>query len=325
MKTSEKIVRLLKKHGQLSIHEMSIILKASRQYIHRIIGELEDSKSIQKWGKAPHVYYTLIDVNEDNILSVIDFDKEQFLSTHFLLVDALGNRLEGLKAMEYWCNKQQIQLTKTVDEYIFTRKKYLAYLNEKGMIDGLSKLISTDGIDEIGIDHLFYLDFYAIERFGKTRLGTLMHYAKQGQNKLLMKQIVDEIKQRISNYIALENVDAIVYVPPTIARKVQIMTVLEKLLNIPLPLVKVDKIKTTIIVPQKALSKIFERVANAKNTFVVRQQKCYKHVLIIDDAIGSGATINEIALKLKQKKVAIKITGLAITGSFKGFDVISEL
>ena len=76
---------------------------------------------------------------------------------------------------------------------------------------------------------------------------------------------------------------------------------------------------------QKALSKIFERVANAKNTFVVRQQKCYKHVLIIDDAIGSGATINEIALKLKQKKVAIKITGLAITGSFKGFDVISEL
>lgn len=325
MKTSEKIVRLLKKHGQLTIHEMSIILKASRQYIHRIIGELEERKSIQKWGKAPHVYYALIELKEDNVPSIIDFDKEQFLSNHFLLVDALGNKLEGLNAMEYWCNKQQIQLSKTVDEYILTRKKYLAYLNKQGMIEGLSKLVSTEGIKEIAVDSLFYLDFYAIERFGKTRLGTLMHYAKQGQNKLLMKQIVDEIKQRISNYITLEKVDAIVYVPPTISRKVQIMTVLENLLNIPLPIVKVDKIKTTIIVPQKALSKIFERVANAKNTFVVRQQKSYNHVLILDDAIGSGATINEIALKLKQKNVATKITGLAITGSYKGFDVISEL
>ena len=103
------------------------------------------------------------------------------------------------------------------------------------------------------------------------------------------------------------------------------MTELEKLLKINLSQVKVNKIKTPIIIPQKALSKIFERLANARNTFVVPQQKSYKHVLIIDDAVGSGATINEIAIKLKQKKIATKITGFAITGSFTGFDVISEL
>jgi len=193
------------------------------------------------------------------------------------------------------------------------------------MIDGLSKLVNTSGIDEVGIDALYYLDFYAIERFGKTHLGTLMHYAKQGQNKLLMKRIAEEIKQRIYNYINEQNVDAVVFVPPTISRKIQIMTELEKLLKINLPQVKVNKIKTPIIIPQKALSKIFERLANARNTFVVPQQKSYNHVLIIDDAVGSGATINEIAIKLKQKKIATKITGLAITGSFKGFDVISEL
>lgn len=64
------------------------------------------------------------------------------------------------------------------------------------MIDRLSKLTNTSGIDEIGVDALYYLDFYAIERFGKTHLGTLMHYAKQGQNKLLMKRIAEEIKQK---------------------------------------------------------------------------------------------------------------------------------
>lgn len=66
-----------------------------------------------------------------------------------------------------------------------------------------------------------------------------------------------------------------------------------------LPQVKVNKIKTPIIIQQKALSKIFERLANARNTFVVPQQKRYNHILIIDDAVGSGATINEVAIKLK--------------------------
>jgi predicted amidophosphoribosyltransferase len=41
--------------------------------------------------------------------------------------------------------------------------------------------------------------------------------------------------------------------------------------------------------------------------------------------VGSGATINEIALKLKAKGIAQEITGLAITGSYRGFEVISEL
>lgn len=325
MKTREKILKLLQKHQQLTIHELSLLLKASRQYIHRVISELHEDNAIIKLGKAPHVYYVLNQPKREKSTPVISFVQEQFLMNHFLLIDALGNRMEGIQAMKYWCEKQQLDIIKTTDEYITTRTKYLTYLNEGGMINGMTKLENTKGIAQIGVDALFYLDFYAIERFGKTRLGTLMHYAKQGQNKMLMKQIVDEIRNRISNYVANEAIDAVLFVPPTIARKVQIMAVLEKLLNMPLPTVKVNKIKTQIIVPQKALSKIFERIENARNTFHIPQQKAYKHVLIIDDAVGSGATINEIALKLKDKKIAQKISGLAITGSFKGFDVISEL
>jgi len=48
--------------------------------------------------------------------------------------------------------------------------------------------------------------------------------------------------------------------------------------------------------------------------------------LLIDDAIGSGATLNEIALQIKNRGIVNgKIIGLAITGSIKGFDVISEV
>jgi hypothetical protein len=46
---------------------------------------------------------------------------------------------------------------------------------------------------------------------------------------------------------------------------------------------------------------------------------------LIDDAVGSGSTFNQIAGKIKYKGVARKITGLALVGSFKGFDVITDV
>lgn len=325
MKTREKIIAMLKKHGQMSIQDLSVALGFSRQYIHSKINELEEAGSVKALGKAPHVFYALKEEETERQSYNICFEDEQFLKSHFILVDSLGNLLEGIDAMQYWCDKQDLKLEKTLPEFIETRKKYLAFYNTQHLIDGIEKLKNTKGIGPVGMDSLFYLDFYAIERFGKTQLGTLMHYAKQGQNKILMKKIADEVRQRIYNLVNEMQVDAVLFIPPSIDRKIQIMTVLEKLLSIDKPVIKVQKIKNAIVVPQKALSKIFERVANAKNTFYVPDQKAYKRVLMIDDAVGSGATMNEIALKLKEKKLAKEIIGLAITGSYKGFEVISEL
>jgi predicted amidophosphoribosyltransferase len=85
------------------------------------------------------------------------------------------------------------------------------------------------------------------------------------------------------------------------------------------------KVTGEIAIPQKALSKIEERVNNARASILLTEKRKFKKVLLIDDAIGSGATINETALKLKDQAVASHIIGLAITGSFKGFDVIQEV
>ncbi len=325
MKNIERVFDTIVSKGPIGVSSLAELLSYSRQYIHKLLLVLEEQKRIKKIGTAPKVYYQIEENINTSKNTEISYEQEQFLNQYFIAIDSLGNKLEGIVAMQYWCEKQNLPIAKTSKEFIETKQKYISFIKNDGLINGLTKLEQTKGINEIGVNQLFYLDFYAIERFGKTRLGTLMHYAKQGQNKELMKQIINEIRQRILNLIEKENIEAIVYVPPTIPRKVQIMEYIEKYLDIQLPLVKVKKIKTKIIIPQKALSKIFERVANAKNTFLVHPQKSYNHILIIDDAIGSGATINEIAIKIKEKGIANKITGLSITGSFKGFEVISEI
>jgi len=81
-----------------------------------------------------------------------------------------------------------------------------------------------------------------------------------------------------------------------------------------------------IVVPQKTLNRLEDRIENAEKSIFLNDNRIFKNILLIDDAVGSGATINEVAKKIREKKlVKNKIIGLAITGSFKGFEVISEV
>ena len=242
-----------------------------------------------------------------------------------MLVTETGSRLTGIEAFIYWCNKQKLPIEKTVSEFIETRKKYLAYFDKHGLIDGNEKIRSTKGFEQIGLDSIYYLDFYAIERFGKTRLGTLMHLAKQGQNRKLMDEIIELSRNRINKLITTQKIEAVGYIPPTIKREIQFMKVLERNLNLPLPHIGLVKVKGEIAIPQKALSKIEDRISNARFSIMITEKRNFKKVLLIDDAVGSGATMNETAIKLKESNLAIEVIGLSIIGSFKGFDVIQEV
>lgn len=77
-------------------------------------------------------------------------------------------------------------------------------------------------------------------------------------------------------------------------------------------------------IAQKSLSKLSERIENARQTIYVKDPKfSYQRILIIEDALGSGATMNEIACKLDHKDRLI--FGYAVVGSYKGFEVIREI
>ena len=126
--------------------------------------------------------------------------------------------------------------------------------------------------------------------------------------------------------IKSHKIDAVAFVPPSVKREVQFMRELEKNLKLKVKTIPIIKLKTAVVVPQKTLPKLEDRIENAKNTFVVEDNAEYNNILLVDDAVGSGATMNEIAKKIRDRKLCRgQIIGLAITGSFKGFDVISEV
>ena len=322
-----KVKLLFEERQELTVVEIVAELNISKQYVHKILNELLLLNFITKIGSTPKTIYRIKELQvETNVPKlIISNEKQNFLKDNFLLITEIGQMLEGLEAFENWCTKRKLPVEKTIDEFILTKEKYNNYLDANKLISGLDKLKNTKGYDEIFLDELLYLDFYAIERFGKTRLGTILHYAKQGQNKMLMRILINEIREKIDIIINEYDINAVAFVPPTIKRETQLMKFLSTGLKINLPVLQIVKVGGIIPVPQKSLNKLEERINNAENTFVIKGNVSYKNLLLIDDAVGSGSTLNQISGKIKRKKLAENIIAIAIVGSFKGFDVITDL
>ena len=323
--TATKIISYLGAHSQATAKELADVTGISRQALFRQLGKLQMQDQIYKIGTPPEVFYLLkqkiIEDHRDH--TEIDPATKIYIDKNYLFITPTGERLEGLVGFIDWCRKTKQPVEKTAQEYVKTLGKYNAY-KKNGLIDGTVKLKATFG--HSSMHKLYYLDFYSIERFGKTKLGQLLLYAKQSQNRHLIKELIVDIKPAIAQLIKKNNIEAIGFIPPTVKREVQFMKELERQLHFKVAKISIFKIRNGISVPQKTLNKLEDRIENAKKTMVVDTTKQYKNILLIDDAVGSGATLNEIAAQIKTKGVGSgKIFGLAVTGSFKGFDVISEV
>ncbi len=323
MKTSLKIINYLKEKGRLSGGQLADYLGISTRAVRKQLRNLLAQGKIAKIGKPPKVFYFIPEKGMTKGGSKVDAAFKEFINEHYLIITPSGEMKEGFEGFVYWCQKNNFNIKKSADDYIKILKKYRRFKKD-GLIDGLPKLRST--FPKVYLDKLFYLDFYSIERFGKTKLGQLLLYAKQSQNTQLVKELIVTIRPRIRQAIEKFNIDAVGFIPPTVRREVQFMKELRKNLRLDLRTLSIVKVTTRIVVPQKTLNKLPDRVENAKKTIVVNESVAANNILLIDDAVGSGATLNETAAQLRrQNLIKGKIISLVITGSFKGFDVISEV
>lgn len=323
--TKKRIIEFIQQNTQVTAKELEDHLGISRQALFKHLPKMMEEKQLTKIGRPPKVFYSLFKQFNPSVSGGVSLDPEieDLIEAEFNYVTPTGKSLAGVEAFSYFCERQKIDLVKAAQDYFKLWKKYHDYQTD-GFIDGSKKMQAT--FKEVFLDEILYLDFYSIERFGKTKLGQMLLYAKQSQNKAQIKEVAEMLKPRIEQLIKLKKIDAIGYIPPSVKREVQLMKELERWLKLSVPAIKLLKVKTPIIVPQKTLSKLEDRVENASQTIIVEEKQIFKNILLIDDAVGSGATLNETARSIKNKKICKgKIIGLAIVGSFKGFDVINEV
>lgn len=323
-KTSKRILAYIQKRVQVSGKEIvdhldSITDRAVRKQLKALL----DQGKLGKVGIPPRVYYFLAKPKVKVLETEIDRVSQRFIDDRYIFISPSGDFVPGWRGFQRWCAKTNQEPAKTAKEYVATQRRYDKF-RKAGVIDGTQKL--QQSFDKVFLDRLLYLDFYSIERFGKTKLGQMLLYAKQSQDRALIRTVVDEVRPGIERLVKKYAVDGVAFIPPTVKREVQFMKELERQLHLPVRILKIGKIKTAVVVPQKTLTKLADRIENARQTIVVGDKGRYKNILLIDDAVGSGATLNETAGQIKRLGLSSgKIIGVSITGSFKGFDVISEV
>ena len=326
--TSTKILEYIKEHKQARPTDLSESIGVSLQMVHRSLRVLMEQNQVIKNGSAPRVFYS---INQDvGVIAGLDVhisSKYQgLIEDNFYTILPDGKEEYGVQAFLHWCQKRGYNPEQKAKEYYGSMMLFEKSEKEKYAID-VTKKIRNTFVNESYLDQLWYLYPYSIAVFGKTKISQLIYHAKQTQDIALMKRVFSMIDIHIRGFIDYIKPDAIAFIPPTVPRKKQIMTELKKFIHSDLPEIRVEKLKSGILVQQKSLKDLGDRVYNAQHTMIVttRVNKRYKKLLIIDDFTGSGSTLNQVAKKCKDQGLADVVIGLTLTGSINGFDVLREV
>lgn len=328
--TEEKIINFIKNNKEVTPNEIVQNISLGRAMAHRHLKRLVEQGFIIKLGSAPKVYYKIKNQsNGSNLKSLdiqLDSKTKQIIEDNFTYITPDGGEFAGTDGFILWCTnpKRKYDIQKTATTYAKSINEYNAF-KKNGFIDATVKVQNTFTHNDLFLDKLYFLHPYNLPIFGKTKIATWLFHGKQTENKLLMQRVFDIILPEIQEFIKKNKPNAIAFVPPTVPRNIQFMKELAKKIKTNLPILKIEKIRTPILIQQKSLKDIESRTENAMSTMVVKKAGQYNKVLVIDDFTGSGSTLNAISKKIKNQKIAKQVIGLTVTGSMNGFEVVKEI
>lgn len=304
-----------------------VSIASAKKYIKKFV----DNGMVEKIGKPPKkINYTL---TQQGSLHQYSTDQERIIDRHYTYITPDGRLFDGTKGFEKFIINRYGEQTaegvnKVAKKYLEIRDEYYGSDEQIKMIDATGKLKQTFK-DKMNVEKMFYSDFDELPIFEKTQLYQLVTIAKSGHKNIeLMMKIVNKMQNNINEIINEYEINAVGFIPSTIMRKTQLMTFVKKRFNLNIPQERIDIYKATNLLPvaQKSLKRIKDRKLNAKNSIIVNSQKQYERVLLIDDIVGSGATLNETAKKILNQDIAQKVYAFAATGSAKPgeFEIIPE-
>lgn len=327
MTTKQKIVHYLKNNWPQTAKQIIDHFGLYKTIIHRHLKDLIQQGSIIKLGKTPRVIYKFVQESlssHDDIMLLWYQDSDR-LDKKYFSFDSDGTVLQWAQWFALWCQERSLDIVQQYKQYRHIVETIDSQRNELWLLNTLATLQKKGWI--IYLDQLFVADTYILGQFWKSPLWSLAFYGKQTQNRDLSKRVIENIKQRIEKLIVQEAIDAVCFVPVSIKRYVQLMTILQQNIGLTLPKIKLDKFFPWEVIAQKQLKGDIARNKNAENTiFALQGQKKYKKILLIDDFIGSWATLNISAKKLKQAWYAQEVIGFAIVGNMDlSYEVINEV
>jgi len=319
-KTAQDILKYIQKNKGARPHDLIREFQITPAAIHRHLRKLVQSGKIKKTGTSPHVFYILGEEVQIRpaAKSEVEFEK-------YLYISPVGEMLDGVIGFETWAKSigEEKRIQSLILEYQKIRSEADHHL-KNGFIEATERLKNI--FREIALKKVFYMDFYSLPKFGKTKLGQLVLHGKQAQSTKIIREIAQIIQVPLKELCHREKIEALAWIPHSLPRKVQFLKEIESNLLLDLPKIHIQKVYSgQVPVAQKSLSKLEDRIINASKTMMIREPRISaRKILLIDDAVGSGATLNEAAKKLIEKG-AQSVIGFAVVGSYKGFEVIREV
>lgn len=316
------------------ITELSFALQKNRQIIHRYIKELVARGEIESIGEWAHTRYKRtksIAWNQKQTVTpayYFDYAQSQLLDKYFFKFAPNGELLTGNNGFVRRCLERKMDPSQKVDVFCKLANYIESQKNPCGLLDVSASF--REHIEGSAMDQLFFADQYKWMEFGRGKLAELTFYAKDTQSIKLISQSINAISNQLECLIHTSKIDAVAFAPHSRKRAIQLLKELQKRLNIQwLPIIKLVKYAPYgTIIAQKSLKTREQRIQNAKQTILIddpRGLDRYKKVLLIDDFVWSGATLNETAKKLKAAGI-IQVIGFAWVGNANlSYEVINEI
>lgn len=317
--TRQNIEELLQSQKQMTAKALRETLGVSEVLIHRHLKRLCAEGKIQKIGTPPKVFYFPVIQKKEYKPFV---NPSQIIEENWLEILPNGKFIYGNEGFESWCQERNFDIPEKQKEYetLFAEKEGW---KQNGLIDATDKI--TQSFPQNYLEKVWYIDFYSWEIFGKTLLGKLILYAKQNSDVALMQTIAEKIKSPLLDLIEREDFSSLGVIPHSVPRKKDFLfTTLSFLSLDPKPERIFAKIFADHAVAQKTLKSKKEREQNAQETLFLTKKEFPSKILLIDDACGSGATLNIAAQKIQEASPQTQVFALAFVGSLKGFEVIAE-